>query len=221
MSQLDAALAQHGQAQNCAAFDTCDASPSPSGTPDEDDDECGDAYDHVDLDEWPPRTATEDVSPQATLSVPVTSRPGGPILVTEQPTGPAPPQRVVGTADMRPIMATAQFGSDRARRLYTSLLRRATLAQDGTCRMPGCARTPRFLSLAQSGDAYCCDTCAVSGGRTTPSPVTSSSRPWRLRIARRRWCRPRRRRREGSCRRRPPLPRLPTGRRPAPALPSR
>ena len=44
--------------------------------------------------------------------------------------------------------------------------------------MPGCTRTPRFLSLAQSDDAYCCYTCAVSGCRThNPSPATSSSRP--------------------------------------------
>ena len=95
----------------------------------------------------------------------MTSRPGAPIPATEQLTEPAPPQRV-DTADMRPIMATAQFGSDRAQRLYTSLLKRAVLSQDGRCMMPGCMRTPRFLYPTQSGDAYCCDTWVASGSRT-------------------------------------------------------
>ena len=82
------------------------------------------------------------------------------------------PQRVdTTTTIMRRSVATAQTGSDSARRFYTSLLKHATLSQDGRCRMPGCTRTPRFLSFTQSGDAYCCDTCVVSGGRTH-NPVT-------------------------------------------------
>jgi hypothetical protein len=51
VSQLDAALAQHDQAQSCAAPGARDISPSSSGTPDEDDDEFGDAHEHVDLGE--------------------------------------------------------------------------------------------------------------------------------------------------------------------------
>ena len=107
-----------------------------------------------------------DKSDNQTDDTPLPDRPRSTATLPEQPirtTIARSPRMELFSSD-RP--RSTEYGNEAAQSAYAAQLQGTALSQNGTCATQWCIRRARVLHTLPSATAYCCYTCAISGGHS-------------------------------------------------------